>query len=96
VLVAGHYQPLADNVAVAATSDQTCLPQSTRKAKRRWLARNQLRFDPERDRNRGGIEAAAPSCLYNPEVIGLRPGFPFRSASRAPYCVRKFPRVAAV
>jgi len=31
-LVAGHYQPLADNVAIAATSDQTCLPQSTQKA----------------------------------------------------------------
>jgi hypothetical protein len=36
-VVVGHYQPLADNVAVAATSDPTCLLQSTQKAKRRGL-----------------------------------------------------------
>ena len=75
-LVAGHYQPLADNVAIAATSDQTCLPQSTQKAKRRRLEQNQLRFDPE------GIEAGRqrshrPLLLLNPEIVGLRPRFPF-------------------
>ena len=37
-VVAGLYQPLADNVAIAATSDHTCLLQSTQKAKRSGLA----------------------------------------------------------
>jgi len=41
--VAGHYQPLADNVTVAVTSDHTCLPQSNQKAKQ--SRHNQLCFD---------------------------------------------------
>jgi len=73
VLVAGHYQPLADNVAVAATSDQTCLPQSTRKAKRRWLARNQLRFDPEGIET-GRWQATVPFLFLQPGNHRASPG----------------------
>jgi len=45
-LVAGHYQPLADNVLIARTSDQTCLLQSIQKAKRNGPDGTEpLRFD---------------------------------------------------
>jgi len=71
-LVAGHYQPLADNVAIAATSDQPCLLQSTQKASETdYLESASLRSPIEA----GLRKNHSPGVSTPPEIDGLCPRF---------------------
>jgi hypothetical protein len=62
VLVAGHYQPLADNVAIAATSDQT-LPSAVDSESEAKAGKTAFASISKRSKRGGDYATPPPSIL---------------------------------